>query len=109
MTRGRAWLKKATKLPELSSWLTKDRGEGVVGTSGGQDGGQREVIRGQGGQGADVQVIFGAFEQTPVIELLHFSRQPEGNRSDYSGPVQIEALPFLPSISGFSQWSSPSS
>ena len=105
MTRGRAWLKKATKLPELSSWLTKDRGEGVVGAGGGQ----REVIRGQGGQGADVQVIFGAFEQTPVIELLHFSRQPEGNRSDYSGPVQIEALPFLPSISGFSQWSSPSS
>ena len=74
-----------------------------------QPGGQREVIRGQGGQGADVQVIFGAFEQTPVIELLHFSRQPEGNRSDYSGPVQIEALPFLPSISAFSQWSSPSS
>ena len=108
MTRGRAWLKKATKLPELSSWLTKDRGEGVVG-AGGQDGGQREVIRGQGGQGADVQVIFGAFEQTPVIELLHFSRQPEGNRSDYSGPVQIEALPFLPSISAFSQWTSPSS
>ena len=59
------------------------------------------VIRGQG----RISSCSSGQRQTLVIELLHFSRhhQSEWNRSDYSGRVQIEELPFRPSISGVSQ------
>ena len=94
---GRGW-KGRGKLPELSSWLMKGRGGGR--------GGQGWVIRGQQEEEegrADIQLLRRAKANTAVIEMLHFFPLL------WVKPfwlqwlaVQIEALPFLSSISGFS-------
>ena len=93
---GRGWQRRG-KLPELSSWLMKGRGGGR--------GGQGWVIRGQQEEEgrADIQLLRRAKANTAVIEMLHFFPLL------WVKPfwlqwlaVQIEALPFLLSISGFS-------